>query len=149
MTARTAVLVVAAMLVPAACGEPRNAHAKEALRALEAAGEDLKLAAAALKGYAYEKRDELKTEMQGRLETVKQDLVKVRQRAAELAQQGKAKAAERVTQLQQQLEAAEQRLRELGDSSGEAWSETRDGMVESWRVLKRSLAEALAEFKKD
>jgi hypothetical protein len=45
------------------------------------------------------------------------------------------------------LQVAKGKLDKLADSTAEAWQEARDGAVEAWRALERSVEDARAKLR--
>ena len=146
MKTRCLSLALIGILVTAACSGGEDAHAKEIQRSLEQAGENLKDAAGAMMGYAWKKRDELGAEMRSRFSELESDLAEYRERASQLSGEAGERATAKAAELEKELETAKQRLDGLADASEDAWGEARDGTVQAWEELRRSLDDARSKL---
>lgn len=65
----------------------------------------------------------------------------------ELVEELKRKAGKEAEALRPRLREAENKLRELKDSGGEAWEDLKPGMKKAWEELRQSLAQAASRFR--
>ncbi|MEZ5990471.1 MAG: hypothetical protein R3F30_15430 [Planctomycetota bacterium] len=100
-----------------------------------------------MKATMYESREQLKKLLEQRVAEIEKELVSYRHKAEALSDQAKAEAKAKAAKIEKQLADAKARLGELEDAGAEAWSRTREGAVEAWKVMKQSMDEAAAELK--
>jgi hypothetical protein len=85
--------------------------------------------------------------MQAQLDLWKADLDKLRAKAAVASADAQLSMHEHLDALGVKMEAGKVKLKELGDTSGDAWESFTDGVESAWDALKTGVHEATAKFK--
>lgn len=68
-------------------------------------------------------------------------------RAKEASADARIACEDQVKELKAKQEAAESKLQELRESSGDAWDELKSGVDDAWERMARSVDEATSKFK--
>ena len=79
--------------------------------------------------------------------SIEEQLEELRAQIRELAAKMDTAMDREVEVLRPKLKAAEQRLRELRETTGEAWKDLKPGLRNAWDELHKSVSQAASRFK--
>lgn len=92
-------------------------------------------------------RDAYKQKMEAELEAAQAKLAELKARAKSAGADAQLEASRRMDELEKGVESAKAKLKELGESSEEAWEKLKDGIDNAWSALSTSVRDAAAKFK--
>lgn len=91
-------------------------------------------------------REEYQKDMEARLSALGAELDKLKARANEVGAGAREQYEERMAALRSQMANAQEHLRELQQSSGEAWDSLKSGFEKAWNDLQQAVAQARERF---
>ncbi|MEQ8789325.1 MAG: hypothetical protein RIC55_23730 [Pirellulaceae bacterium] len=106
------------------------------------AGQGVDTAAA----YSQQAKEEFQRKHAARLKQLDAEIAKLREKGGELKDEAKAEWEQRMGELEAKREAAGAKLKEVGQSSAEAWKDLQEGAQSAWDDLDKAFQEASREF---
>jgi hypothetical protein len=92
-------------------------------------------------------KDAYVKEMQTQLDEFSEEIVRLKAGAKKVIAKTKNRQDDQIAILEARHESAQKKLRELKDSSGNAWEDLRMGIVSAWDSVRDALVSAAEQFK--
>jgi len=124
-------------------GEDTQAAEKQGMATdSEAVEKEVQEAWTAVKAYAYDRRAEVQSELESQLSEWGDDIDELKAEAKTLTGDAKDELQSRIDELKQTREEIATKIDELQTSTRAAWSEIRDGAVDSMERMEQALEDA-------
>ncbi len=141
------IVLTSVMLVIAGCGKEASPPVKPEVTAKEAA-QEVKEAASTAAQYVRQEKDEFVMSAEKSMDELKANLAELTNKAQAASGDTKAKLEQQIKTLEGKWDAAQVKLGEIKNASGEAWKEMQQGVSEAIADLKRAYDDAGKEFEK-
>ena len=96
--------------------------------------------------FAQQTREEFLTKLEARIGELDAEVVKLREKGHELKDEAKEKWNQKLADFEAKQDAAQAKLMEVKESSGEAWKDLQQGARAAWDDMDRAFHEASQEF---
>jgi len=142
-------LLAVMLLVPWAllgCGDKEQPQSKSGTVSGDDVKKEAKEAYEATKAYTQEQMQTIRKQMQTKLDEYGKEIDQLQAKAEKLEGDAKAKAEQQLAALRQKRDAAAEKVKELGSSSGSAWEQLKAGIDAAMEELANAYRKVVAEF---
>jgi len=140
--------IVLAIAVLAACGKSEEPPVQPKVTAGEVKKQTMEAASAATQ-YVQQEKDQFVASAEKEMGALKGKLAELKSSAQVAGGEAKTKLELRIKALDEKLRAAQAKIGEIKDSSGDAWKQLKQGSSNAMADLSRSYDEAVDEYKTD
>ncbi|HBO46286.1 MAG TPA: hypothetical protein DD670_20645 [Planctomycetaceae bacterium] len=137
--------ILAVLLAAVGC-EQRPADRMPGTVTPEDVSRDASQAAETAVEYSKQAKEDFQKSLEVRIEQMDAKIATLREKGSELKDEAKVNWDRKMADLEAKRDAARAKLAEVGDSSGEAWKDVRDGAQSAWDELEKAFRDASQEF---
>jgi TolA-binding protein len=127
-------------------GVESDAASQDDSATLEDVKKEVGEAAEAAREFTSQEMQEYADSLNNKLEELNTQFDQLQQKGQELAGDAKQQWEDRLSALKEKRKKLQEDLNQLGDASGDAWHEMKDGIDAAWDDLKKATDEAAMEF---
>jgi hypothetical protein len=92
-------------------------------------------------------KEAYKQKIEAELELAQAKLAEIKAQAKISTADARIKQAKLVDEIEQRVGVTKAKLKELGEASGDAWEQLKDGVERAWGALSAAIQNAAAKFK--